>query len=109
MWKHMNEDEVRREKNRARWEIEEPGVFAMIIFLFSAVMIKIGPDKMKADFFPMPWGEFFREGVLKAFLLGLAAFFVFYIPQIALKRSVLSGPQVTICLNFSSNWQRPTR
>lgn len=110
MWKHMNEEEIRREKNRSRWVIEEPGGFAVIIFFISAGIIKIGPDKWKADFFPMPWGEFFREGLLKAFLVGLASFFVFYVTQIILKRSVLSGPQVIICLKCGKlkNGKRPS-
>ena len=78
--------------------MKDSGAYAMMIFFFSALCIKIGPDKWKADFFPISWEEFFNKGIFKAFLIGLATFLVFYVPQIIFKRNFASGPPAVMCL-----------
>lgn len=98
MWKRMSEEEARRERNKARWDIKDPGFWAIFIFLISAVTIKTGFSKMKADFFPISWEEFLQEGLCIAILFGLATFLVLYIPQIVFKRNFASGPPVVMCL-----------
>ena len=102
MWKNRNEEElknIRQRKKNAYKDIWRPCILAVIIFIVSAIQAKIGFSKYRIpSISPITWEDFFKEGLLTVFWLGLIAFFVIYAGQIILKRRIFSGTEAMICL-----------
>lgn len=102
MWKYKNEEElknIRQRKKNAYKEISRPCILAVLLFLVEAIVIKIGfPIALVPKFHPLTWGEFFKDGLLRAFIFGLLVFFVTYFGQIISKRRIYFGPEAMMCL-----------
>ena len=100
MWIRKELSEVIRDRHKKCRSIKIPLLYASSIFIFSAIMIKIGYSKYSnPSIDPISWQRFFYSGIFIALILGISSFLLFYVWQLYTKRQIGEGRTTLICTN----------
>ncbi len=82
MWVRKTYFEIQSDREKKTRGFKKPIIYALCIFIGSAIWIKVGYDKYsRPTFRPISWEQFFQSGLLDAFLFGAFCFVIFYFLQ----------------------------
>ena len=97
MWIRRDKFELEKERKRYR-SIRKPFLYAVVIFLCTSFILKIGFNKWGGPSFdPIFWNKFFSTGLPASFLTSFVFFFLFYFWQLYTKRPMMEGAPLLIC------------
>ena len=81
--------QINQKNNQTYKIIKAPLLYSVSLFLFLLVFIKLGYSRFSYSIInPIPWGEFLRTGILKAFFISLGFFIALYFWKIKVKKPI---------------------
>ena len=94
MWVYREQEEIKKYKRNKWLDSKMPLMYGSIVFIFVAVIIKMGLHKWQVFDTPISWDVFFKEGIQKAFIFGAVVSLLACIGQLISKRPSKQVPEL---------------